>query len=437
MLHRTLATFLGAAALVAGSLLPARAVDVAAHESPGGIAFWLVEEPSIPIVSMEVTFRGGARLDPADRPGLARMMTTLLDEGAGERDAVAFAKARDELAVRFGAKADSDSIEVGVQMLAEEAEASAALVAEALAVPRFDAEAVERIRAQFLSMLAEQESRPNDVASKAWLARAFPDHPYGRPADGTIESVSAITREELAAAHRRLLTRANALVAVVGAVDAERAGRLVDILLGALPEGEPVPAVAPTAPPPPGLEVVELPVPQSAAIFGHAGLPREDPDFYAAFVMNYILGGGGLSSRLMEEVREKRGLAYGVYSYFSLRKGAPLYLGGVQTANARMAESLDVIRAEWARMAAEGVTAEDLAAAKTYLTGSFPLRFDSNAKIARFLVFVQEHDLGIDYVNRRNALIEAVTLEDVNRVAARLLKPEALSVVVVGQPAGL
>jgi zinc protease len=183
--------------------------------------------------------------------------------------------------------------------------------------------------------------------------------------------------------------------------------------------------------------VVEQDVPQSVAVFGHKGLMRDDPDFIPAFVMNYVLGGGSFSSRLTEEVREKRGLAYSVYSYLSATDGAGLYMGGVQTANERIAESLEVIKAEWARLAAEGLTEEDLNKAKTYLTGSFPLRFDSNSKIANYLLFAQMEDLGLDYINTRNGLIEAVTLEDVKRVAARLLKPEELSFVVVGKPVGL
>ncbi len=430
-------------AALAGGLLslglaaPAAAVEVQELTSPGGVAFWLVEEPSIPIVAIEVSFEGGARLDPEDRPGLTRMTTALLDEGAGERDSVAFAKARDELAARFGVSAGRDAVEVSARMLLETADEAAALFATALAEPRFDPDPVERIRGQLLSAIAESETDPGDVAGKAWSARAYPGHPYGRPVIGTEESVSAITREELAAHHARLLDKANAIVAVVGAVDAEAAGRLVDTLLAGLPEGEALPAPEPAPTPPAGMEVIDLGVPQSVALFGHAGIDRHDPDFFPAYVMNYILGGGGFSSRLMTEVREKRGLAYGVYSYLSTRDASNVYFGQVQTANERMAESIEVIRAEWTRMKEEGATAEELDKAKRYLTGSFPLRFDSNAKIARFLVAAQEQDLGADYIDRRIDYIEAVTLEDVNRVAAELLDPDALSIVVVGQPAGL
>jgi zinc protease len=415
----------------------ARALDIQDITTPGGITYWLVQEPSIPIVSVEIVFDGGYRLDPPDQTGVAQMVASLMDEGAGDLDAVAFAKAKGDLAARFGFSAGRDNFKISALMLAEEAEASVALLATALTAPRFDPQPIDRVRAQMLSSIAEGETNPSTVAQNAWYARAFPDHPYGRPVSGETETVTALTRADLVAAHDALLTRANATVSVVGAVDAETASALIDTLLSGVPQG--TPHVLPETPdaPPPGTEVVSLPVPQSVAIFGHKGLPRDDPDFIPAYVMNYILGGGGFSSRLMEEVREKRGLAYGVYSYLSTMKGAALYLGSVQTANERMAESLDVVRGEWGRMGEKGLTEEDLQKAKQYLTGAFALQFDSNAKIADYLVFVQQEDLGIDYFDRRNGLVEAVTLEQVRAVADRLLKPDALSVVVVGQPAGL
>jgi zinc protease len=428
-------------ALLAGLALlaaaPARALEIQGLRSPEGAVFWLVEEPSIPIVALEISFAGGSRLDPEDRAGLANLMAGLIHEGAGDLDAVGFAKARDDISARFRFSAGRDSMEVGARMLVETLEPSVALLATALASPRFDPEPLERVRAQILSVIAESGTKPGTVAAEAWYAGAFPDHPYGRPTNGTAQSVSAITRDELIAARARLLTRANARIAVVGAIDAVEAGRMIDTILAGLEQGTPLVRQRSSDTPPPGLRVIELGVPQSAAVFGHAGLERDDPDFIPAYVMNYVLGGGGLSSRLMEEVRGKRGLAYGVYSYLAVRDETALYLGSVKTANERMAESLEVIKAEWARMAAEGITAEELDRAKRYLTGAYPLSFDSNAKIARYLVFVQEENLGIDYIERRNGLIEAVTLEDVKRAAARLLKPSSLSIIVVGQPAGL
>jgi zinc protease len=427
----------GLAGLALLAAAPAQALEIQDLTSPGGVEFWLVEEPSIPIVALEISFAGGARLDPGDRAGLANLMAGLIEEGAGELDAVGFSKARDDVSARFGFSAGRDSVDVSARMLVETLEPSIALLATALASPRFDPEPLERVRAQVISMIAESGTKPNSVAAEAWYAGTFPDHPYGRPTDGTADSVAAITRDDLVAAHARLLTRANARISVVGAIGAEQAGRMVDTVLAGVAQGTPLTRERVSDAPPPGLRVIELGVPQSAAVFGHAGLGRDDPDFIPAYVMNYVLGGGGFSSRLMTEVREKRGLAYGVYSYLSVRDETALVLGGVQTAKERMAESLDVIRAEWARIAEQGITADELERAKRYLTGAFPLSFDSNAKIARYLVFMQEEELGIDYIDRRNGLIEAVTVEDVKQVAARLMKPENLSIVVVGQPAGL
>ncbi|HUF56911.1 MAG TPA: pitrilysin family protein [Thermohalobaculum sp.] len=437
----TIMRFFGPAAaaftVAVGLAGPAAAIDIQELESPGGIDYWLVEEHSIPIVALEVEFGGGARLDPEDRLGIAEMVAGLLDEGAGELDALAFAKARDDLSARYSFSAGRDGIDVSARMLSEKLEPSVALLASALAEPRFDEEPVGRVRKQLLSNIAERSTDPNAIAGETWFGRAFPDHPYGRPASGTAETVAAIDVPDLEAAHDRLLTRSNATVGIVGDVTPAEADAMVDTLFAGLPEGEPLAEETAEGTPPPGVEVIELAKPQSVAIFGHKGLAREDDDFIPAYVLNYILGGGGFESRLMEEVREKRGLAYSVSTSMLPLDQAALYIGSVSTANARMGESLDVIRGEWKRLAEEGPTAEELEAAKKYLTGAFPLRFDSNAKIAGYLVFLQKEELGAGYIDTRNDMIEAVTLEDARRVARRLYAPDALSIVVVGQPEGV
>ena len=286
-----------------------------------------------------------------------------------------------------------------------------------------------------LTRLADDPSR---IARRTWFDAAFPGHPYGRPVDGTPESVAALTVADLGDFVAGQLARDRMVIGVVGDITPERLGPLLDRTFGDLPAtGAPL-STEKTAPAAPGrLIVVDREIPQSVVVFGHEGLDRNDADFYAAYVMNYALGGGGFTSRLSQEVRQKRGLAYGVYSYLSPLDYAALYFGGVATENARVAESLDVIRTEFARMRDAGLTTEELADAKAYLTGSFALRLDSNGKIANFLIGIQLDGLGIDYIDRRNGYIEAVTLADVNRVAARLLDPEALQVVVVGTPEGL
>jgi zinc protease len=423
-------------ALLASPLAQA-AAPIQTLTSPGGIAFWLVEERTIPMVAVEIAFEGGSVTDPDDRLGVATFMAAMLEEGAGERDAVAFAEATQLAAARFGFSAERDAVSVSARMLSDNLEGSVALLRDALAAPRFDAEPLERVRAQILSKIRSDETDPNALAARAWFATAFPGDPYGRPEDGTAETVAAITADDLRAAHARLLTREGAVVGVVGDIGVEAAGALVDRLLADLPQAAPA-APAPTAVSAPGgVKVQPFDAPQSTVMFGHSGPLRDDPDFIPAFVMNYILGGGGFSSRLTVEVREKRGLAYSTYSYLAPMDRAGMLMGGVGTANARVSESIAVIRDEWRRMATEGVTEEELRKAKQYLTGAYPLRFDSNAAIASNLVALQRDGLGADYVEKRNGLVEAVTLDDIRRVAETWLKPENLFFVVVGQPEGL
>lgn len=405
--------------------------------SPGGIEAWLVEEPSIPIIAIQIEFEGGATLDPAGREGLANLFAGLLEEGAGDLDSVGFAEAADAIAARYSFGAGRESLSVSAAMLAENRDASIDLLRLALTEPRFDEEPVTRVKRQVISSIRSDETDPNAIATKAFFAAAFPGDVYGRDADGTIESVTAITREDLVAARDRLLNVGASHIGIVGAISAEEAGAVLDRLLSDLPNE------IPSAIPPvefegePGVTVIELDVPQSVAIYGHEGILRDDPDFIPAYVMNYVLGGGGFTSRLMTEVREKRGLAYSVYSYLMPMDRAGMILGGTATANASMAKSIEVIQDEWRKMAEEGLTEEELDKAKKYLTGAYALQFDSNAKIASGLVGLQAAGLPIDYPEKRNALVEAVTLEDVKRVAARIMKPEELSIVVVGRPVGV
>ena len=418
--------------------LPARAgVEIAEITTPGGLKAWLVEDHSIPFVALELRFRGGASLDAPDARGATNLMVALLEEGAAERDARAFAQATEELAARFGYSTSDDAVSVSARFLTESRAASVDLLRDSLVAPRFDEDAIERVRAQVLAGLRSDETDPRDIASREAARLIYGDHPYGSKQEGTPESVAALTRDDLVAAHRAALSRDRVYISAVGDITAEELGVLLDHLLGDLPEtGAPLPERADLTLPG-GVKVVEFETPQSVALFAQPGIDRHHPDFFAAFILNHILGGGGFESRLMAEVREKRGLTYGVYSYIADKDAAEIWAGSVASANDRVAEAIDVIRAEWTRLRDEGVTAEELENAKTYLTGAYPLRFDGNGTIASIAVGMQVDGLPVEYIANRNEMIEEITLEEINRVAREWLDPDRLTFVVVGQPEGV
>ena len=424
--------------MLALAALPARAaIEIKEVVSPGGITAWLVEDHTIPFTALEVRFRGGASVEPMDKRGATNLMTALLEEGAGEMDARAFARARDGLAASFRYSVSDDALSVSAQFLTENRDAAVDLLRQSLIQPRFDAEAIERVRAQVLSGLRSDEKNPQSIAARRFDGLIFGDHPYASSLDGTIETVSALTRDDLRAAHAATLARDRIYVSAVGDITEAELGTLLDKLLGDLPAtGAAMPGPADPVFPG-GVDVVDFPTPQSVVLFGQPGVGQEDPDFFTAFILDHILGGSGFESRLMTEVREKRGLTYGIYTYLADRDHAQTWGGSVASANDRVAEAVDVIRAEWTRLQTEGVTAEELENAKTYLTGAYPLRFDGNGTIANIIVGMQMRGLPIDYAATRNDKVNAVTLEDVNRVAREVLDPAALSFVVVGQPEGL
>ena len=429
---------LGAGLAILAAVLPAGAVDIQRVESPGGIEAWLVEEHSIPIIAVEIAFGGGGALDPRGKEGLANLLSGLLDEGAGDLDSQAFQQRLEELAIRLGFDSYRDTFWASLRTLSENRDHAFSLLGLALTSPRFDTDAVERVRGQVLSGLTRDAEDPDEIAGRKFLATAFPYHPYGRPARGTLDSVAAITADDLRDAVAQRFAVANATISVVGDIDPVTLGLLLDRTLGDLPATARAATIAETRPAPvASLSVIRKPVPQSVVRFGMPGLKRSDPDFYAAYLMNHVLGGGSFTSRLYGEVREKRGLAYSVYSYLSTLDRAGLVAGGVASANERVAEAIAVIRAELSRLREDGITEDELRDAKTYINGAYPLRLDSNTSIARSLVAIQLEDLGIDYMERRSGYINAVTIEDIRRVARRLIRPDELIVVVVGDPAGL
>jgi zinc protease len=424
--------------LTTGTLSEAATMKIERVASASGVEAWLVRDHTIPVVTLRFTFIGGASLDPPQKDGTAALAASLLDEGAGEYDTTAFHRRLDELAAEISFSAGHDEFDGTIRMLRANMVESADLLRVALTEPHFAEEAVERVRASTLAALQRQARNPRSLSGRLWMSEAFERHPYGRNTSGTTTSVATITRADLAAFASRQFRRDTLVIGAVGDITPEELATLLDRIFGGLPQGEGDPALPEATLADGGaLLVKRSAVPQSAVTFGQAGLKRDDPDWYAALVLNEILGGGGFRGRLMKEIREKRGLAYGVSTSLVPYRHAGLILGSVATENARVAESIALIRQEWQRMREEGPTEEELRDAQTYLTGSFPLGLDSTRRIAGLLVRMQINGLGIDYLDRRAELISGVTLEQARAVARRLYDPARLSFAVVGDPAGL
>jgi zinc protease len=431
----TLLTF-AALALLTG-VSAASAMNIEKITSPSGIAAWLVHEQTVPLVTLSYVFRGGASQDDAEKSGTANLAADMLDEGAGDLDGNAFHERLENHAIEMSFRVGRDNFHGSLRALNEHRDEAFDLLRLALTAPRFEADAIERVRGQELSSLRRDTSNPNTIASEQWWATAFPGHPYGRESKGTLASVPLITADDMRDYVRRTFARNDLTIAIVGDVDAKTAGELIDRAFATLPAKGDLKPVANVSPVGLGRRIViNLDVPQAVVTFGGQGIARSDPDFMAAYIVNHILAGGSFTSRLYREVREKRGLAYGVSDSLLWLDNAAVVIGGTATRSDKTGEALAIIEAETKRMAAEGPTADEMAAAKSFLKGSYALGLDTSSKIAAQLTQIQLDKLGIDYIQRRGALIDAVTLADAKRVAKRLFGGGML-VTVAGHPKGL
>ena len=434
------------AILLAASLLPATPLQAAAKIqhliSPGGIEAWFVQDATVPLIAMEYAFAGGAAQDPADKPGVGNLVADLLDEGSGDLDSKTYHERLERRAIDLGFSVSRDTFRGSLRMLRDNKEEAFELLRMALTSPHFDKDDLERIRSQIMSDLRRETSSPSSLAGRKLLELAFGNHPYGHQATGTLDSVPSITVDDLKAYTRRVIAKNTLKVAVVGDIDPGTLGKLLDLTFGGLPANAdliPVPDIV--AAKPPQRAFIPLDVPQTVISFGSPGVMRNDPDFMAAYVVNQVLGGSGPSSRLYREVREKRGLAYSVYGALAWMQHSALFIGNTGTRADRAGETLRAIEQEVRQIAEEGPTQEELDQAKSYLKGSQMLQLDTSAKLAQALLQYQLDRMPIDYIEKRNAMIDAVTLDDARKAARRLWGQDLLTVVVghapqaVAQPA--
>ena len=409
----------------------AHAIDIQEIETKSGIKALLVEDYTLPIIAMAFSFEGGATQDEAGKYGTLRMMTALMDEGAGDLDNVAFQSRLEELAIDIGFGASLDRFSGSMRTVRTELASAKELLRLAINEPRFDADAIERMRDAIRNGLVRGEKDPGFQARKAFRNTLFEDHPYNRNVSGTVESIDAITRDDIVAIRNKILARDTLTIGVVGAINQEELSTLLDEVFGALPQKSGITEVPDIQPELGETVVVEMPTPNASIQVIYPGIKRSDPNFFAAHLMNYILGGAAFSSRLHDEVREKRGLAYSIYSGISVFENTEFLVAGTSTRVEVSDEVIALIEQEVKRMAEEGLTAEELEKAKKFTAGSYAIsNLDTSGKIARVLVALQSENLGIDYINTREAEIEAVTLEDANRAAKQLLSVKPTKIIV-------
>jgi zinc protease len=425
----------GCVAVAAMLPLPSQAAAKIQHLiSPGGIEAWFVRDSTVPLVAMEFAMGGGAVQDPDGKAGVGNMVADLIDEGSGDLDSRAFHEHLDRRAIELGFSVTRDYFRGSLRMLKNSKDEAFELLRTSLTSPHFDSADVERIRTQIISGLKRETSSPGSLASRKFLEIAYGDHRYGRPAGGTLESVPTITIADMKDYVGRVLTREHLKIAVVGDIDGASLGALLDRTFGGLPARSNLAPIADVeASKPPQREFIALDVPQTVVTFGGPGIRRSDPDFMAAFVVNHILGGGS-GSRLYHEVREKRGLAYSISDSLLWMDHSALFVGSTGTRADRAGETVDALTREVSRMAESGPTQQELDEAKSYLKGSRMLSLDTSSKLASALLQYQLDHLSIDYLERRNALVDAVTIDDAKRAARRLWGDGLLTVVVGRAP---
>ena len=409
---------------------PPRALDIG-----GSAAVWFQEDHTVPMVAVSVSLPAGSVYDPQAKPGLAALAAYLLNEGAGNLRSSAYQDALARRAIQLTLSPDRDYFTISFVTLSANVKDAFQLIGLALQRPRFDADAIARVRAQMLQSLEQENEDPEAVASRRFYETFFAGDGYAHEVGGTAQGLNAISAADLKGFVHAHWVRGGVKIAVSGDIDATSLTALLKSTY------DPLPAVTPPAPPRvarlggAGMATVPMPVPQSVAFFGLPGMLRNDPDYLAGYVANHIVGGGDFSSRLTNEVREKRGLTYGISTGFANFRGAGFIIGQVATKRESMNESIAVIRDVLRKYAQAGPSEQELADAKTYLTGSYPLSFSSNAGIASQLKTFQREGLPLDYVARRNSLIDAVTLDDVRRAARRLFNPARLTIVIAGSAA--
>ncbi len=403
--------------------------------TPNGMTLLVVAQHSLPIVSVEVLVQSGSLYDPAGKPGLSNLTAGLLDEGTAGRSALEITDALAAVGARLSVRASYDYVTAGLRVLKKDVETGFDLLSDILVHPVFDSSEFKRVRTIILGEIQAEKDQPHAIARQAFRKITFGSHPYYHPVKGFEESLPEIKQADLVSFHRKHYRPNNAIISIVGDVTLQEAEVLVQKYFGKWKKGtldppkiEPAHALRSKK-----VRKIEKDLSQATVILGHVGIKRTNPDYYAVRVMNYILGGGGFSSRMMREIRDNQGLVYSIYSSFSGNQDPGPFSVTFQTENGNARKAIEGILLEINRIREEDVSKEELSEAKAYLVGSFPLRMDTTRKVASLLPQIEFHNLGLHYLKEYAELINRVTVNDVRRVAKKYLHPDHYALVLVGR----
>ena len=409
------------------------ALDVEEIVSERNIKAWIVEDNSVPIVSMNLTFKGGAYFDSFGKEGTSTFVAALLDEGSGSLTSKEFKDEMKNLGMKLDFRSSKDELSVSFQTISKNSKKSFKLLRSSLIEPRFDSKEIEKIRNQIISSLKIKESNLQSFSSQQFEKNFYLDHKFSRNVEGSLKSIKDIKKTDLQEYQRKNFTKSNLIIGISGDISKLEMKKQLDVIFGDLPEGDEknffIKDIKEVRT---GELKIKKKSPQTSVIFGHNGLERNDEKYFAARIANYVLGGGGFQSKLYKKIREENGLVYSIYSYLLPNAGGGIILGGFQTKNENVNTTLDLLKKEWLNLKEKGITQEELNNAKSYFIGSFSRSFSSTKSIAALLNTVQTYKLGIDYFNRRSKIIEDLTLSFVNNVCKDFFKPNELFFTIVG-----
>jgi len=399
-----------------------------------GLKLIVAERNHLPTINLQVLLRAGSLGDPSEKNGLAALTAELLPQGSTQKDATQINKIIDSVGGSFSATAGSDYSVLNLAVLKKDLPLGLSILSEVLLDPAFTPAEISRKKSEFAARLKRVEEDPRQVARLAFSRKLFGPHPYAFPSEGTAESLSVLSREDIQGFFTTYYRPNNATVILVGQISLEEA---VPLLEEVLKNWKPAPIPAPvlTRPPRisrPVIEKIDRPISQANIIWGHLGIARSNPDFYALQVMNYSFGGGGFVSRLLDQIRDNLGLTYGISSSFDARREAGAFSITIETKNQNTNRTLEEIDRELKKLLENGLTENEIEEAKAYLTGSFPLRMDSNAKLLNLLGSIDLYNLGLDFPDQYLRLINQVTASEILRVAKKYLDPDNFLLVVVG-----